>query len=220
MTTEAKGHRILPSDSLALKTSFLCYDSTKALTKGQIVYITGRQGKNYTVAKASASTAGQTSGMLLVAEHNTGGRGYVRCKPVGAIELQNTNGLTVGDKVYLSATAGGWSTSGAGKRRRVGTVAVVSATVGVIAFNGFSDGGDRIVSGTGTVLSGQTALTITAATLGGSYGGSPVVATINENATNSVYVRSAAWSTDDLVVTLSGDPGASNADFTYMIKVS
>lgn len=218
---ETKGHRVLPSDSLALKSSFKCYDSTKAITKGQIVYITGRQGKLWTVAKASASTAAHTSGMLLVAEHNAGaGTGYLRCKPMGAIEVQNTNGLTVGDPVYLSATAGGWSTSGAGFRRRVGTVAVVSATVGVISFNGLSDSADRTIWGTGTVLSGQTSLTITSATLGGSYGGKPVVATLNEVATNSVYVRSAAWSTNDLVVTLSADPGASNADFTYVIKVS
>ena len=219
MPTETKGHRVLPSDSLNFKASYKCY-ANEAITKGQILCIVGRQGKLWKVEKASALTAADASGLLLVAEHTAASGRYLRAKPSGAIEDQATNGLAVGDVVYLSATGGGWATAGAGFRRRVGTVAVVSATVGVISFNGNADSGDRILSGTGTILSGQTSLTIAAATLGGVYGGNKVVVTANEEPTNAVYIRSARWSTNDLIVTCSADPGASNLDFTYMIVVS
>lgn len=74
---------------------------------------------------------------------------------------------------------------------------------------------DAIVSGTGVILSGNPSLTITAATLGGSYGGKPVVVTLNET-DGTLYVLSAVWSTNDLVVTLSGN-ATDDRTFSYMI---
>lgn len=61
-----------------------------------------------------------------------------------------------------------------------------------------------LVSGKAEIESGNDAITVSAATLGGSYGGSPVVAQLMES-DGSLYVLSAAWSTDDLVITISGN---------------
>lgn len=60
----------------------------------------------------------------------------------------------------------------------------------------------KIVSGTATVLSGATAVTVSDARLSG-LSGSPAVATLAE-ADGTRYVQTAVWSGDDLVITLSG----------------
>lgn len=66
---------------------------------------------------------------------------------------------------------------------------------------------------TDAVANGQTSKTVT---LTGVTSGSKCVASLNEVATNSISVRSAAPGTDQVVVTVSGDPGASNADLTVI----
>lgn len=60
-----------------------------------------------------------------------------------------------------------------------------------------------LVSGIETVLNGQSSVTVTAPLGVGNGGGVPVFACLNE-ADGTIVVRSAAWSTDDIVITLSG----------------
>lgn len=220
MPLDTKGHRILPGDSLNLKSSYKCV-AEEAITVGQIVCVNGRTGKLWKVNKASSLVAAEAGALLLIASSGAASGKSFRCVPVGALENQDTSGLTVGDPVYLGGTAGSWSTTRTGFARAVGTVQVVSATVGVISFNGVSVSSGRTIWGSGTILSGQTSLTIAAATLGGVYGGKRVMIQAREIPTNAtVYIVAATWSTNDLVVTASGDPGASNLDFDYMIQVS
>lgn len=63
------------------------------------------------------------------------------------------------------------------------------------------------------VASGQTSKTTT---LTGVTASSRCVATAAEVATNAVYLRAAVPGTDQVVVTVSADPGASNMDYTVM----
>lgn len=63
------------------------------------------------------------------------------------------------------------------------------------------------------VASGQTSKTTT---LTGVTSSSRCVATAAEVATNSVFLRAAVPGTDQVVVTVSADPGASNMDFTVI----
>lgn len=64
-----------------------------------------------------------------------------------------------------------------------------------------------------TVANGQTSKTTT---LTGVTSSSKCVATGNEVPTNAAYIKSAAPGTDQVVITVSADPGASNLDFTVM----
>ena len=64
-----------------------------------------------------------------------------------------------------------------------------------------------MVSGTATILNGNTSVTVTAATLGGTFGGSPVQLTWAESP-GTGGVLYATWSTDDLVINCAADPGA------------
>ena len=72
-----------------------------------------------------------------------------------------------------------------------------------------------LVSGTATVLNGQTSVTVTAATLGGTFGGSPVQLTWAEQPTAATDL-SAGWSTDDLVITIDTDNTA-DVDVYYFV---
>lgn len=64
-----------------------------------------------------------------------------------------------------------------------------------------------------TIASGQTAKTVTVT---GATSASLCVATANEVPSNAAYIKSAAPGTDQVVVTVNTDPGASNLDITVM----
>jgi hypothetical protein len=114
-----------------------------------------------------------------------------------------TTGRTVGDPVFLSQTAGGFVFTAVAGGRRVGTVVTVgAATVGKIDFDGSTPTVPAFLSGLATVPNGTATVTILAATLGGSYGGRPVVSTINAGA---VGILSAVWSGNDLVLTTTAN---------------
>jgi hypothetical protein len=63
------------------------------------------------------------------------------------------------------------------------------------------------------IVSGQTAKTVTVT---GATAASKCVATANEIPTNDAYIKSAAPGTDQVVVTVNTDPGASNLDITVI----
>lgn len=67
---------------------------------------------------------------------------------------------------------------------------------------------------TGTVASGQTSVAISATGVAAT---DHVVATLQEVTTNAVYIRAAVPTTNTITVTLSGDPGASNADLVAVV---
>lgn len=64
------------------------------------------------------------------------------------------------------------------------------------------------------VQSGQTSVTVTN-TL--AQAGDHVHATIQNAATNAVYIKSAVATAGQIVITLSGDPGASHADIVFLL---
>jgi hypothetical protein len=81
------------------------------LTDGQIVYITGAIGERPTVALASASsesTSSKTIGVVTESIAN-GADGFVTTS--GLVHGLNTNAFNEGDAIWLSTTAGQWSTT-------------------------------------------------------------------------------------------------------------
>jgi hypothetical protein len=99
----------------------------------------------------------------------------------------------------------------------VGTVLVADATDGVVMLKpgaGALEGFTKV--GTVTVASGGT--TSPTVALGANFVGGRAVATINEATTNPTTVNYVTIdASGDLVVELSADPGASNADVTYVV---
>ncbi len=126
----------------------------------------------------------------------------------------------VGDPVYLSTTAGGWTAtkpSGADDSNIVvGYVMSISATVGVVRLEpGASQLKMLTRTVTVTVASGGATGTHS---FGSGYASAKVLATINEATTNGVSLESAVVDgSGDLTITLTGDPGASNADVFCMV---
>ena len=64
-----------------------------------------------------------------------------------------------------------------------------------------------------SIASGGTSKTTT---LTGATASSRCVASAAETATNAVYIRSVVPGTNQVVITTSGDPGASNMDYTVI----
>jgi len=114
-------------------------DSGGAIAAGDLVAITGwDEATGYmeiSKADANASSYNVAEYVALAAIAN-GASGLVG--RTHRLTGQATNGLTVGDPVFLHTTAGGWTatppTSGA-TVQRVGRVAVVHASTGVVALD-------------------------------------------------------------------------------------
>lgn len=114
-----------------------CYnDSGTALTKGQVVYISGAQGNRIAVKLAQGNSDPNSAHTIgFVAESITAGaEGWVQSS--GPIYKLNTLGYTAGATVYLSPTTpGGWTTTRPSAPNHtviLGFIERVSATVGSI----------------------------------------------------------------------------------------
>jgi hypothetical protein len=112
------------------------YNSTAStLTKGQIVYINGAQGNRVSVALSDASSESTSAGTIgFVAQSITAGsEGFVQTS--GPMYSLNTIGLTAGALLFLSETAGQWTTTEPAAPAhgvRLGYVERVHATVGSV----------------------------------------------------------------------------------------
>ena len=123
-----------------------------ALAAGDLLYVNGYNAGSSmpTVAKADGdSVAAEWVGVATIAD---GATGYVfRGYELGS---QDTSGSSVGDAVYLSATAGGWTatalTGSAQISQRVGVVMTSHASTGTIQFN-LSGGGQLLKVGSGQI---------------------------------------------------------------------
>lgn len=110
-------------------------DSGAALTDGQIVYISGSQGNRIAVKLANANSEATSAGTLgMVTEPIAiGAEGFINL--MGVVNRLNTSALTAGQLVYLSTTAGAYTTTAPlppNHRVIVGYVERVHATVGSI----------------------------------------------------------------------------------------
>jgi hypothetical protein len=119
-----------------------------AIAKGDLVYIDSwdETSKAWKVNKADANVSSARAQYIAEEAISSGalGKVYRALRRNGL----NTGGSTVGNPVYLSATAGGWTLTKptAGRAQIVGRVAVVNASTGEIEFDliDADDGGDRI----------------------------------------------------------------------------
>src|SRR5688572_29010837 len=169
------------------------------ITQYDIVKQSGVQGEFMKVNRADGTVLLDSRQRLYLAKGGASSGQELLVTELGVIQDLDTSGATVGDRVYLVA-AGAPSLTPTGFRRRIGIVTVVGASgTGQVAFDGRMPTGSNITGATATVLSGQTSITVTAATLGGSFGGSPVVATMNEQDADE-FVIHARWSTHDLII--------------------
>ena len=193
------GRQIMPGLKTATKAA-LRARATGTVAAGNIVGCTGIQGAYLKANRASAAVAADCRGPLFMALGGQVNGGDFMMISQGVIENANTLGQTVGDAVYLS-TAGGYTFVPTGFTRKIGVVAVVSATIGEILFDGGLAAGATIRVGIAAVVA-ATSVTITAATLTGLFGGQPVVATC-ATVSGTIHVTACTWSADDLVITFS-----------------
>lgn len=177
--------------------------AAEALTAPALVYITSLSAAGVPkVSKADAdlaSVVGQVALFVVVSDIANGETGVAFKRSIvrGTADVAlNTNGAAVGDPVYLSATAGGWTltrpnTNGLGgssiTAQIVGRVMVASATVGQIQFDLASDGPTQGAAIKGTLrfalIAGGAA---GAFTLTGIASGDRIVAVIANDDTSGV----------------------------------
>lgn len=132
---------LLQSDTLPKALSFPVRNpsTTTALTKGQVVYISGHSGNKPDVSLAqSSSTSTMPAFGLVTADIAAEAEGYVTT--VGLLKGLDTSGYTLGDTVYVSAdTAGALTTSaptGSNLIQNIGKVTRIDGSVGSILVGG------------------------------------------------------------------------------------
>lgn len=130
----------------------VAYSPAQNVTAGDLLYISGWDATNgrFAMNKADADAADPAKVAEFVAAASALQGAAAVAVGRYTLTAQNTNAATVGDPVYLSTTAGGWSLSapdGAGVNiQRIGVVSVKSATVGEIVLFPFYSKGRTDVS--------------------------------------------------------------------------
>lgn len=183
---------------------------TTAMSRYSIVTATGSSNGYLKVTKADADAAVSSRSTLFMCRHavaaaEAGNPNLEVCTRMimlgDAAGAVDTSAGTVGDPVYLSGTAGGWTLTASlsTAQRIIGRVLVVSATVGAILFDGSIASGRLTLSGTAVIL--NTATTV-AVTVGADYNGKPALACFNE-ADGTLYILSAIVAAGVLTITCS-----------------
>lgn len=93
-------------------TAYITNGESVAITRGQVVYISGATGNRPTVRLASntsEATSSKTFGVVSEASIGAGNPGYVTC--VGVVENLNLGSYAEGAMVYLGATPGSITTT-------------------------------------------------------------------------------------------------------------
>jgi len=132
--------RYLPTDALRADTTSSVVSRVKVyngtgteIAEGSLVYASGLQGTTHLkVTLADDDAAVSKAGVLFIADGPIPDADYGECVVWKVLTSVNTNGSTLGNPVYLSAAAGGWTLSDPGSGRRVGSVVAVDATAGAV----------------------------------------------------------------------------------------
>ena len=121
----------------------------------------------------------------------------------------DTSAGAVGDPVYLSGTAGGWTLNVANSatQRIIGRVVSVSASTGSWLFDGSTGSARTAIAGSLNVANGTNAGT---AAVGAIYNGKPVIATLGA-VDGTLGVAAAVVAAGTLTVTLTGNTTAIRA---------
>ena len=107
------------------------------ITANQIVYANGYEGPFVIVALADATDLETCSGRLMIAKHDIPAGEYGVVLPWKLVTGLDTNGLTVGNPVFLSETPGGWQGTAPGGGAQsviVGSVLTADDTTGGVLF--------------------------------------------------------------------------------------
>ena len=194
----------------------LFYTGAGSPAKGTILRVTGTDGQTLEAGLATNASAAGARGplyMLLsekIADGSTPGFKAGFCKGLmhGVLENQNTNGLSVGDPIYLGVD-GAWTATKptSASVRLIGYVLSVSATTGQILFVGTPMSQSNASGVTPVVMKSKavngTSLAFSTSDLGGNYDGRPFVATVEGGA--GTFVQYGAWNgSGQLTITLSG----------------
>lgn len=223
MAGDVAGDRLLPARMEKIGRT-MRYVPTAAITKDKILYVTGVSGRFYEMAVAGVSVSTDCLANPLYLATSPGRvdselalKANGSAVLTGAIREVDTSAGAVGDPVYLAASAGGWTLTAPAVRRVIGHVAVVSATAGVINF----DGRVRAIGGRATIDAASAAETLTFSDT--SLAGRPVVATVvgtvaDETAADATLtnILRAHWDGADLVLTGNANATA-NTLVSWMI---
>jgi len=195
--------------------------ATAAVAQYDIVVADGVSGVLPKVSPADADGTGPGPLFVAAGRATAANDKLVLLPWVILSDVDTSAASSVGDPVYLSTTAGGWTAtkpSGADDSNIVvGYVMSISATVGVVRLEpGASQLKMLTRTVTVTVNDGGTTGTHE---LGAGYANAKVLATINEATTDATAAVASAVVNGDgqLTITLTVDPGASNADVFCMV---
>ena len=146
MSKPIRQRMIQPARDRAYATAHMC-KATAAVTADQIVAVTGSTKALKEVQPADANGGRLLNrSSLLIADYAVGlnetARGFVEWKMLQDV---NTAAAAVGDAVFLSDTAGGWSLTPGTNPIQIGMVTTSDATAGAVLldpkrFSGSSDG--------------------------------------------------------------------------------
>ena len=169
----------------------LRYVPAAAISKDDILIANGKVGGHVRLTKADSDLPLTARGKLYLATHairsgdvGTDPNGYAATW--GLITGVDTNSGTVGDLVYLSGTAGGWSLTAGTVPRVIGRIIVKDATDGVIEFDGTLDSMGLLIPVTVTIAAASASGT---AAVGTAFNGKPVFAMINQAATDGTLTH-------------------------------
>jgi len=108
-------------------------DSGVDIAEGEVVVVTGVYQSLYlAVEKADADSTTTLEGTLFIADMPIKNGTFGTAVAWKLLTGVNTSGASLNDPVYVSSTAGGWSLSGGGTSRRIGSVVTVDASDGVV----------------------------------------------------------------------------------------
>jgi len=194
-----KEQNLSPELDLLVNDGLMVRNATgSTLAAAQLVYVcgyletSGGYVKHQKVCAADADTAGARAMYILPRAITNGADGQALKQT--RLTAVNTNGSTVGNPVYLSATAGSWTLTAPASpavNQVVGRVAAVSATIGQIEINIEAEsptfGASDLAAG--SVLPSKQGLVVRA---GSALAAGDLVYLSSYNATDGVFVASLA----------------------------
>lgn len=116
-------------------------ESGSTITRGSLVYVSSwsESYKRWLVTLADANVSGRSNALFVIRNPITTNQNGVGWKTMRHVAQNTSAASAVGDPVYLSTTAGGWTLTApyasGGVNQIVGRVAVDHASLGEIEFN-------------------------------------------------------------------------------------
>lgn len=221
MATDLDGRTVKPGIHYSTGDK-LRFAPASAMSKYDILVGTGYANGYMKLSKADADALVSSTSKLYMNLSNVdagsdSGRGLAT--PWCVVTDVNTNGASVGDPVYLSGTAGGWSLTPGSKARVIGRVLKVSATEGAFLFDGSigSDYGVLLAAGTDTIAAGQSSKAVLTGRT--DLDGAPAFAIVRQAVADGTltHIVRAAWNGTGTLTVYGNGNATANTSIAYFV---